>query len=182
MKYVFIVLILIFSIQTSFANAASGIIKEPVQIVLSTDEQNTENLKETVNSVLAQYLPEAKVLSIDEIERNGETLCVCRGSYQNTIFNLTINPKTGAISGKPEGAGEDTANNGANLAPNKAMVKLSTKQVNDILKDTMPGASIEKTRYDKKNGTVDGQILYKNLKYYFKINAITGEIIEMRPL
>lgn len=182
MKYILAALVLIFSIQGSFANTASGLIKEPAQIILSTDEHNTEDLKEAVNSVLAQYLPEAKILSIDEIKRNGETLCLCKISYQNTIFNLTINPKTGTISGKPEEMGDNILNNDANLAPNQAAVKFSTKQVNDILKETMPGASIEKTRYNKKTGTIEGYVSYKNFKYYFKINAITGEIIEMRPL
>lgn len=144
-------------------------------------EASKESLKDSVNNALAQYLPDAKLLDFYETKQNGKTVCICRVSYQNTIIDLTIDPKTGQVLGNIQGQ-DGGSPAGLNMAPNSAAIRVSTKQANEILKDILPGASVSRTGYDKKTGVINGNIQYQNFKFYFEMNAQTGEIIKMQPM
>jgi len=139
-----------------------------------------ETLKEAVNNVLEQYMPEAKLLDLKETTSNGKTLCACRVLYHDTIINITIDPKTGKVQGNIKDE-DGSPINTPDMAINQAMVRVSTKQVNNILSRSLPGASVSRTYYNKKDGTLEGYVTYQSIKYYFKINAKTGEIVTMQP-
>lgn len=168
-------LLIFFAFGTGEGFAARNNVAQGVQT-----EVSKESLKDSVNSALKQYLPDAKLLDFYEVKENGKTVCVCRVSYQNTIINLTVNPTTGKVSGNVQGQNGEPA--GLNMAPNSAAMRVSTKQANEILKEILPGASISRTGYDKKTGIINGYIQYQNFKFYFEMNAQTGEIVKMQPV
>lgn len=153
---------------------------------VQTAPYDSESLKTSINNALAQYLPDAELLDLKETTVNGKTLCVCKVSYRGTTLNLTIDPTTGKVKGNfgtnsKDEKGENVTSDAPNMAVNSAAVRVSTKQVNDTLEQILPGASISRTHYNKKDGTIEGFVSYQNFKYYFKINAQTGEIITMQP-
>ena len=97
---------------------------------------------------------------------------------------MLINPKTGAITGGLQSKPEPNPDKDELTAGyiDKNFVKESTEEINNILKQTMPGALLDKVKYNKKDNSVDGFVLYQDLKYYFKINAANGNILKMEPL
>ncbi len=64
----------------------------------------------------------------------------------------------------------------------QSKINRSTKEVNNVLKQIKLDASFSDVKYNKKDKTLEGNILYMESKYYFKMNAATGEVIEMRAL
>ncbi len=177
----------IYATQGTMATAAQDELQNGVSIetqaeaseaFVQTTPYNMESLKAAINNVLAQYLPGARLLDLKETNINGKTFCICKVSYRNTVIDLTIDPKTGAIKGAMEG---ETLN-GPDMAVNSAVVRVSTKQVNEILNKTMPGARVSRTHYNKKDGTIEGFLTYQSFRYYFKINAKTGEIVTMQQM
>ena len=97
-------------------------------------------------------------------------------SYQGSIVKLYINPDNGAISGRID----DKELLLENITQRK--INNGTKEVNNVLKQMMLDASFENVQYNKKNKTMEGNIFYTGNKYYFKMNLMTGEIIEMKPI
>jgi len=137
---------------------------------------NTEKLKDEINKVLKSRFPDAEILSFSQVPKNGTVIYDCNVSYQGSVIKLYINPNNGAISGKLD----DKELFLEKITQSK--INEGTKEVNNILKQMMLDASFNDVKYNKKQKTMEGSILYGDVKYYFKLNLMTGEIVEMRPL
>jgi len=171
------------AVQSSSALNASDIEQGVMENIRPQNIQGSDikALEESLKSALSETLPGAKLLSFKEIEKDGVKLIECKVSYNNDVISLTINPQTGALTGKMQDEnGNDKIN--APVKMNKAAVVLTTAEVNNILRSAIPGASVSRTKYNKKDNTIEGSVNYKNFKYAFKINASTGEIIKMEPV
>ena len=165
--------------------AVQNLVDENWQFIYNRTVENKSNdIKDTVNKTLQEHLPGAKILSFEEIEQNNTSFYRCSVSYQSNIIDLLINPKTGAITGGLQSKPEPNPDKDELTAGyiDKNFVKESTEEINNILKQTMPGALLDKVKYNKKDNSVDGFVLYQDLKYYFKINAANGNILKMEPL
>jgi len=190
MKYILTILISIFFVSACFAN-------EPEQNTLLSNAQklnniqnnmtqnvgiggknllDTQKIKVEINKALQKRFPEAEVVSFSQIPKNGTIIYDCDVSYQDSIVKLYINPDNGAISGRID----DKELLLENITQRK--INNGTKEVNNVLKQMMLDASFENVQYNKKNKTMEGNIFYTGNKYYFKMNLMTGEIIEMKPI
>ncbi len=186
--YFLIIFTIVIHINCGFAaqGTIQNLVDENWQFTYNKTLENrsNEDIKDAINKELCEYLPGAKVLSFKEIKQNDEILYKCSASYQGAVIDLLINPKTSAVSGglqnKPEAnMGEDGP---TDTYIDKNLIKEGTKEINEILKQVMPEASIDRVKFNKKDNTVDGYVLYQNFKYYFKIDALNGRILKMEPV
>ena len=180
LKQILFTLLAIFCIFGNMQAQANTVQDLASNSFVQTTPYDKDSLKASIDNILGQYLPGAKLLDLTEVKTNGKSLYNCKVLYKNTVTNLVIDPSTGKVKGNFKS--EDGAFDAPNMAANSASVRVSTKQVNDILSKTLPGAKVTRTHYDKKDGTVEGFINYRSTRFYFKINAQTGEIITMQPV
>lgn len=194
MKNILTILIFIFYTMAGYANEAlQGALFSSAQKISAVQkiaahhiEQNTglegmsltdtQKLKTEINKVLKKRFPDAEILSFSQIPKNGTIIYDCDVSYRGSVIKLYINPQNGAISGKLDD--KDLLDEKIT----KSVINNSTKEVNNVLKQIKLDASFSDVKYNKKDKTLEGNILYMDIRYYFKMNAGTGEIIEMRAL
>lgn len=175
MKHFLTIFIYIFCILSGYAandnaNGIQNAVNKPVSLI------DTNKLKGEINSILKKKLPDAEIISFKQTVKNGVIIYDCNVSYQGSIIKLYINPQNGAISGKLD----DRELLDEKIT--KSVINKGTKEVNNVLKQIKLDASFSDVKYNKKDKTLEGNILYMDSKYYFKMNAATGEIIEMKAL
>lgn len=144
------------------------------------EEINLEEAKAQLNKVLNQYMPQAQVSSIEKISINGKTVIRCVVEYGGTVITFNMDPVTGKISDMKTNQGSFVLDK-PQLVKTKAGVQLTTAEVNKMLKKAIPNASVEKVKYDKKEGIISGYTVYEGLKYYFEIDSVRGNVIKMEP-
>ncbi len=181
MKYILTIFICILCTLSVFANETTGKAVQSSEnakqeAIYNTPLIETDKLKDEINRILKGSFPDAQVLSFKQIPQNGTIVYECNVSYQGSVIKLYINPQNGAITGKIDDKEL------FNEKITKSGVSKGTKEVNNILKQIKLDASFNNVKYNKKDKTIEGNILYSDTKYYFKMNTLTGEIIEMTQI
>lgn len=178
MKYILTIFICIFCVLQSFAANADTVLplEKNTTSGVSAALYDTNRLKDEMNILLKQRLSGAEISSFRQIPKNGTVIYECDVLYQGSTVKLYINPKNGAVSPKIDD--KDLFNDKIT----KTEVSRGTKELNNILKQIKLDASFSDVQYNKKDKIMEGNILYMDGKYYFKMNVATGEILEMVPI
>ncbi len=178
MKYILAIFICIFCINQGLSSQGfcAGMQTERNLSYSNSGLVDTNKLKNEINAILKRSLQGAEVLSFRQIPKNGTVVYECDVSYQDNVIKLYVNPQNGAVSGKLD----DKALFLEKITQTK--INKGTKEVNNILRQIKLDASFSDVTYNKKDKTMEGNIIYMDNRYYFKLNVATGEIIDMRPL
>lgn len=152
----------------------------------STTEQSTLNMvvnknaeiEAAVREVLSSRLPGAELKSFKEVEKDGIKVYECSVLYKGYNITMTVNPATGAISANAKNENQTEALGDIEDLSSKKLRAMAA-EVNKTMSEKMPGAKIDKIKYNKKNNTIEGRVINNGFGFKFKVNAETGEIIEM---
>ncbi len=142
-----------------------------------TVNKNAE-IEAAVREVLSSRLPGAELTSFREVEKDGMKVYECSVLYKGYNINMTVNPATGAISANAKNENQTETLGSTEDLSNKKLRAMAA-QVNKTLEEKMPGAKIERIKYNKKDNTIEGRVMNNGFGFKFRVNAETGEIIEM---